>query len=51
VRDVRLVYTSDEGKEVDFMSEMSDMAIHDMIRFMETADGDEEYEEGDFAGD
>lgn len=51
MRMVTASWSSDEGEQTGFGVEMSDMAIHDLIRFMENASGDETYVEGDFAGD
>jgi hypothetical protein len=49
MRIVTATWTNDEGEPVYFTVEMSDMAIHDLIRFMEEADCDEKYQENDFA--
>ena len=43
--------SDEDGSTVGVSYEMSDIAIHDMIRLMENASGNENYAEGDFAGD
>lgn len=51
MRAVNASWINDDGERVVFPAELSDIAVHDLIRFFENATGDEEYEEGDFAGD
>lgn len=45
---VTITYYNDEGKLVELSYELSDVAICDLITFCEVADGNDEYEKGDF---
>ena len=41
-----MVWQNDDGQEVDVMGELNDAAISDIMKAVEIADGDEEYEPG-----
>jgi len=46
MRLVRLVWTSDEGTEVEVQGDLNEAAIVDLMNVIEIIDGDEEYEQG-----
>ena len=48
MREVRVTYYNDEGREQRVLGQLSEAAIIDLIDFVEGVDGDEEYERGEF---